>query len=548
MSSAIFYSKDAFRVNKNKIMGRQVAGNDFLQAYCKYTEYSEFWLYSKTKEEANDFAQFVKSKGVDKPIKFISYSNTGALKEPGLLFYPGPDLSGSSKNRSFFKSNSWSICGVTHTTSSSRIMQEIESLVYSPIQKWDALICTSKSVYSNVLKIIKVTEENLKNKLNATKFIRPQLPVIPLGINTSKFNFTYKEKSDARQIFKINKNEIVVLYVGRLSFHAKANPFPMYKALEAASKKADKKLVLIECGWFPNNELKNAFVSASEYLCPNIRIIHADGNNSNIKFKAFASADIFCSLADNIQETFGITPIEAMASGLPVIVSDWDGYKDSIRDTIDGFLIPTMMPPAESGIDLAFRYALGIDTYDRYIGYTSNLISVDIESATKAFYTLLINERLRVEMGKNAKSRAVSTFDWSRIMEKYEDLWSDLRRIRQSSESLLFNYKSSDRLDPFYAFSSYPTNIPSEKSTISLIEKSAVISFQRMKDIKKLYMINYASYVIPDENFVNRIFNYIEKKEKSIKELIIHFSDINYVILIRAITWLHKFNLIKVSI
>ena len=548
MSSAIFYSKDAFRINKKKTMGRQVAGNDFLQAYCKYTEYSEFWLYSKTKEEVNDFAKFAISQGADKPIKFISYGNTGALKEPGLLFYPGPALSSSSKNRSFFKNNSWSICGVTHTTSSTRVMQEIESIVYSPIQKWDALICTSKSVYSNVLKIIEVTEENLKNKLNATEFTRPQLPVIPLGINTSQFNFTQNEKSDARKFFKINNDEIVVLYVGRLSFHAKANPFPMYKALELASKSADKKLVLIECGWFPNNELKNAFVKASDYLCPNIRVIYADGNSPNIKLKAFASADIFCSFADNIQETFGITPIEAMASGLPVVASDWDGYKDSIRDCIDGFLIPTLMPPEGSGRDLAFRYALEIDTYDRYIGYTSNFISVDIESAIKAFHTLLTNERLRKEMGENAKSRAFNTFDWSIIMEKYLDLWRDLKKIRQSSESVLVNYRSADRLDPFYAFSSYPTNVPSEKSIISLIEKNADFSCQRMREIKDLYMINYASYIIPDEAFVNKFFNYIEKEEKSIKDINSHFNNINYIILIRAITWMHKFNLIKIKI
>ncbi len=548
MSSAIFYSKDAFRINKKKTMGRQVAGNDFLQAYCKYTEYSEFWLYSKTKEEANDFVQFAKSEGVNKPVNFISYGNTGALKEPGLLFYPGPDLSNLSKNRSFFKNNSWSICGVTHTTSSLQVMREIESIVYSPIQKWDALICTSKSVYSNVLKIMKVTEENLKNKFHATKFKRPALPVIPLGINTSQFNFSSKEKSDARKNFKINNNEVVVLYVGRLSFHAKANPFPMYKALEAASKKAGKKLVLIECGWFPNNELKNAFVKASEYLCPNIRVIHADGNNSNIKLKAFASADIFCSFADNIQETFGITPIEAMASGLPVIVSDWDGYKDSIRDNIDGFLIPTLMPPGGLGVDLAFRYALEIDTYDRYIGYTSNLISVDIESATKALYTLLTNERLRKEMGEKAKSRAVANYDWSEIMVKYIDLWRDLNKIRQSSDSVLFTYKSADRLDPFCAFSSYPTNVPSEKSTIRLIEKDAKTSFKMMKEIKELYMINYASYVIPDEGFVDKLFNYVENKDKSIKDLMIHFSSINYDEIIRSIVWLHKFNLIKIKI
>ncbi len=39
------------------------------------------------------------------------------------------------------------------------------------------------------------------------------------------------------------------------------------------------------------------------------------------------AADIFTSLSDNIQETFGLTPIEAMAAGLPSVVTDWDGYQ-----------------------------------------------------------------------------------------------------------------------------------------------------------------------------------------------------------------------------
>ena len=40
------------------------------------------------------------------------------------------------------------------------------------------------------------------------------------------------------------------------------------------------------------------------------------------------------SLADNIQETFGLTPVEAMAAGLPCVMSDWDGYRDTVRDGV----------------------------------------------------------------------------------------------------------------------------------------------------------------------------------------------------------------------
>jgi hypothetical protein len=49
---------------------------------------------------------------------------------------------------------------------------------------------------------------------------------------------------------------------------------------------------------------------------------------------------------DNVQETFGLAPIEAMAAGLPVIVSDWDGMKDTVTPDV-GIRIPTEVPHAD---------------------------------------------------------------------------------------------------------------------------------------------------------------------------------------------------------
>ena len=364
MSSAIYYASDGYQVEKNKIMGRQVAGNSFLKAYFKYINTNEFWVYAKTQLEADEFARFSRSEGRNEKVKFIDFQNTQALSQPGVLFYPSPDVSSQSKNRSFFKDNSWSICGITHTTSSAKAMESIQSIVTSPLHPWDAVICTSEAVKSNVLNIIEIEEENLRSKLKAVNFVRPRLPIIPLGVNSEEFKFNKEEKSLAREEFHILNNEIVVLYVGRLSFHAKANPFSMYKALENVANKTDQNIVLIECGWHNNKVIEDSFKQASKYLCPNIKIIRVDGRRSDLRLKSFAASDIFCSLSDNIQETFGITPIEAMASGLPVVVTDWNGYKDTVRDGIDGFRIPTVMPAEDQGNDLAFRYALNIDNYD----------------------------------------------------------------------------------------------------------------------------------------------------------------------------------------
>ena len=41
----------------------------------------------------------------------------------------------------------------------------------------------------------------------------------------------------------------------------------------------------------------------------------------------YHAADVFLTLSDNLQETFGLTVIEAMTAGLPVVANDWNGYK-----------------------------------------------------------------------------------------------------------------------------------------------------------------------------------------------------------------------------
>ena len=120
-----------------------------------------------------------------------------------------------------------------------------------------------------------------------------------------------------------------------------------------------------------------------------------DGRVAENRDTAWSGADVLCSLSDNIQETFGIVPVEAMAARLPVVVTDWDGYKDTVRDGVDGFRIPTLAPQPGLAGDLAHRHALGVDTYDLYCGHSSSLVAVQGQKLTQAFIELFKSPDLR---------------------------------------------------------------------------------------------------------------------------------------------------------
>jgi glycosyltransferase involved in cell wall biosynthesis len=210
---------------------------------------------------------------------------------------------------------------------------------------WDALICATSVAQHAVRSLFQLQADYLGWRFGITNVVIPQLPIIPFGIHQDDFAFTATEKMAARASLSLEVSDTVFLFAGRLSFHAKAHPYPMIAALEQAAQRTKQKVVLVLCGQFPNSSVHDAFTKAAALYAPHVRTVWVDGKDPTAYNRAWAASNVFISLSDNLQETFGITPVEAMASGLPVVVSDWDGYKDTVVDGVTGFRIPTWMPP-----------------------------------------------------------------------------------------------------------------------------------------------------------------------------------------------------------
>ena len=285
MNSVIYYHTEAYTTSGPKLMGRNAAGESFLRGYLNYSNATAFWAQVQKPEHGQHFAAQVKAQGRTELVHAVSPHNLDALSQAGLVYHPGPGIGQHAFHRSVAAGShaAWSLCGITHTTSSAGAMDAISELITAPVQAWDAVICTSKAVKDNVSKLLQAQVNMLQERLGISKLVLPMLPVIPLGIHTQDFMFTDAQKKAARLTLKANDNTLVVLFMGRLSFHAKAHPLAMYQALQIAAqtvKVSGKNIKLIECGWHANEFIEKAYRDAALHACPDVEVITLDGRST----------------------------------------------------------------------------------------------------------------------------------------------------------------------------------------------------------------------------------------------------------------------------
>lgn len=545
--TCIYYHPEAYSTNGPKLMGRNAAGESFLRGFFAYSQSDAFWAQVQNKEHAQHFMDAARSFARCEPVHAVYKSTLQDLSKSGAMFYPGPEIGKHAWQRAAFGHNAWALCGITHTTSSAGAMDAIAELITAPIQPWDALICTSHAVKSNVMQVLHAQTEYLKDRLGVTKIVLPELPVIPLGIHTNDFLYGAPVKKRSREKLGVADDALIVLFMGRLSFHAKAHPLAMYQAIERAAISSGKEVVLVECGWHANEFIAKAYAEAAKLACPSVRIISLDGRLAENREIAWASGDVFCSLSDNIQETFGITPIEAMAAGLPVVVSDWDGYRDTVRDGIDGFRVPTLMAQSGLGGDLALRHALEIDNYDHYCAYTSSFIAIDVNETSNVLIKLFESSALRKKMGQSGQERARALFDWKVIIPQYEALWAEQNRIRKSplakNQKLVNSWPA--RMDPFFSFGEYPTQTLTPETMLSVVDCDVEKALSRILRYRQLAMVNYAKAVLPTEAEISLILLKGTDGPKSALEWVIEIPQERRRLAFRSLTWMVKLGVLS---
>lgn len=521
-------------------MGRQAAGQSLVRAIARQAGGAEVLCIGASRDAVSRFGAGLAGGGHRGAVTASLLPDVQVATRAGALYYPAPPVKGLAALRNAANPAAFSIFGVTHTLSSHNATDQIADLILPPFRPWDALICTSRAAHGFVTALHAEMQEYWARHTGAARFNPIRLPIIPLGVDVADFARDVGQRATARRAMGLGDDDVVFLFSGRLSFHAKANPGPVYQALQAvAATRKTGRIVCIEAGIYPNEGIRQGFLLAQQALAPDVAFVWADGDDAAAWRNAWLAGDVFLSLSDNIQETFGLTPVEAMAAGMPVIASDWNGYRDTVQDGLQGWLIPTFAPEAGYGADLALRHGVGADNYDFYIGRASLQTVVDPVALVEAMRRLADDADLRAAMGEAGRLRAATAFDWPVVLRQYDALCAELADIRRgqpaSPESLPV------RADPFHRFAHYP----SRQIGADTMCKANSDAAQRLRAISEL---NLAAYGFSPDVFAadspGRLLAAMTGDEIALDDAIVR-SGLDRGQAMRALTWLAKFGMVS---
>lgn len=458
-NAAIWFAPDGFDPKKG-VNGRRMAGESFIRGYFRHAEVDEMVGLTHGIGDAKAFAEMAAACGVTKPVRSVRLEDARSIAPLGTVFFSGPNYAPELWRRELWGAARYSICGITHTISTKAVMEGFWHLRAAPQMAWDAVICTSRAVHAAVTAQLDLIDAHLARRFGGKMPPRPQLPVLPLGIDCADFAPDPAAGAALRARLDIGEGDVVAVIVARMSPHEKFDPLPVYRALQQAQDGTGQKLHLLLYGNFPDSYSERVFRSAAARLMPDVGFHHLAHKDAALRRAALSAGQMFLFPIDNLQESFGLAPVEGMAAGLPVVASDWDGIRDTVDDA-SGFRIPTLGGRAEHATIYGLRHAGGTDNYVQYLSQNSALIEIDVGAMAQAVRRLMQNPDLRARMGAAGLARARGLFDWSVVIPQMQDLFAELAAIRARADPAAHPAVSPHHLpvapSPMVLFDSFPT-------------------------------------------------------------------------------------------
>jgi len=283
---------------------------------------------------------------------------------------------------------------------------------------WDAVFCTSRAAVEHLRRAFSASAAALAELGLQGAGFAGRLERVPLGVNAEAL--AGPPRAEAQAQLGLEPGVFTVLYLGRLTPSDKCDLRPLVGLLGQMAREAPVRLILAGSG-------SRAY--AEELVAAAAQFGFRRGVKTFLEFESalkpvlLAACDVFVSPADNLQETFGLSILEAMAAGRPVVASDFSGYRDLVKEGETGFLVPTY-GPADYGLMDAFWPIAAERTAALQVAQRTAL---DLDVLAARLRLLRDRPELARRMGEAGRRRVLRRFHWPVVIRAMEEHWDRLK-------------------------------------------------------------------------------------------------------------------------
>jgi D-inositol-3-phosphate glycosyltransferase len=455
------HRKKAANPIANPVFGAMVFTTDVVQAVLEHSAYDRFLFLDRNAPLGFGIQDSPAFTGADSRASVLSVGELAALKDADALvmMMMGVMITELMPIRVFCNRSDWPAVGFIHSVHAGAGQSWILPTLLADITPGDTIVCSSEGGRRVVQTLVDQAKERIQELTGKSIAYGVDLPVIPMATDCRAA--IGADKHRARAECGLQDGKIVLLYFGRFSTPTKCDLGPLLHAFARVPSQAMLVLAGDDSVFRISRWLKEY---AAQIECAD-RVKVFPNPTQQQKHALYAAADVFVSPSDNIQETFGITLVEALAAALPVVASDWDGYREIVRHGHTGLLVPSHWISLGDEAD-TMAEVYGAFARDRTL---AGCTVVDVEALAHAMTTLVENADLRASMADAARKDAQARFDWPVIVRKYEELWDSMLDRARNAPS------RRPKLAPPYfapqtAFAHYPSRHFDDGQMVGLTE------------------------------------------------------------------------------
>lgn len=341
-------------------------------------------------------------------------------------------------------------------------------LLLGDLRNGDSIICASVASRTAVVRQLDHLRCGLRESLGVDVPFRGSVDLIPFGIDTDFFAPAARDQ--ARRALDLEPEGQIVLAHGRVNLTNKQDPSPLLIVLRRLLRSpGGRALRLIVSGDHGNPHLDLVEQRARHLGISGAVRVMKDVPREKVPL-LYAASNVVVCLSDTLIENFGLTALEAMSCGVPVVAVDWAGYRDTVVDGETGFLVPSLWSAYEPDLDL-------FDALEAASGpaLAGQGIAADCEALEQSLRTLLQEEALAARLGAAGRQRALEHYTVRTMMERHLALWHELIPRAQASHKP----DRSAAVPPWSmadAFSDYPSRLLDQEDTVELTDDGRAIS------------------------------------------------------------------------